>query len=133
MHPKDKSGDDPRTPSSEPRVAPFVLPDAQRKALRGYLGSALHGIVAARRTPEALRDPVDTAREGEVFRRMLEALDEKEITVPDEEALKLIKAVTEGFAGAEGYEEVSTLHDAHESLIRALGGEEETPAPDDED
>lgn len=133
MHPKDKSGEDPGTPSSKPRVVPFVLPDAQRKALRSYLNSALHGILGDLRTPHALRDPSDAAREGEVTRRMLEALDEGEITVPDEEARERIERIARGFDEAEEYDVVSTLHDANEALIRVLGGEEEEPAHDDED
>jgi hypothetical protein len=124
MHPKDKSGGESRTPSSEPRVVPFVLPDAQRKALRSYLNSALHGILGDLRTPHALRDPSDTAREGEVTRRMLEALDQGEITVPDEEARERIERIAHGFDEAEEYDVVSTLHDAHQALVRVLGGEE---------
>jgi hypothetical protein len=130
MHPQVKSEGDSRSSSSSPRVVPFFLPDAQREALRSYFNSALHGILGDLRTPRALRDPVDTAREGEVFRRMLGALDEEEITVPDEEAKKRIERVAEGFDEAEEYEAVSTLHDAHGALIRLLGGEEEAPAPD---
>lgn len=133
MHPKDKSGDDPGTPSPKPRVVPFVMPDAQRKALRSYLNSALHGILGDLRTPLALRDPSDTAREGEVARRMLEALDEEEITVPDDEARERIERIARGFDEAEEYDVVSTLHDAHAALVRILGGEEEAPAPDDDE
>jgi hypothetical protein len=131
MHSQDKSGGNSRRPSSSPRVARFILPDAQKEILRQEFHSGLHGILSDLRIPHALRDPVDNAREGEVFRRLLAALDGEEIVVPDEEAKERIDRLAASYDEMEAHEEVATTHDAHEALIRFLGGEG-CGAPEDE-
>ncbi len=128
MHPQDKSeGDPPRSPSS-PRVVPFILPDAQAVALREDCVSGLYGVLEDLTIPDRVRDPVATAREGLIFRRLLEALFDGQITVPDEEMRERFERLSESYDRMEEAEEVMTNHAAHRALLGVLdgSGDEET-------
>jgi hypothetical protein len=121
MHPQDKSGGEIRTPSS-PEKVPLILPDDQREALREDCLSALHGVLDDLATPDRLRDPAFTAREGEVFRRLLEALDSEEIQIPDREMRERIGRLSDSFDEIENAEEVIAGHEARHALLRVLDG-----------
>ncbi len=124
MHPQDKSGGEIR-PASSPEVVPLILADAQRAALREDCLSALWGILDDLAKPDRLRDPAVTAAEGEVFRRLLEALDDEQITVPDQEMRARIARLSESFDAMENAEKVIATHEAHLALLRVLDGSEE--------
>jgi hypothetical protein len=102
--------------------------------LRELCLSALHGLLGdLARAPERLRDPAATAREGEVFRRLLEALDKKEIEVPDEEMRARLDRLSDNYDETEDYEEVSTNHDAHRAILRVLTRPEEQDGDEDDE
>ncbi|MBS1892149.1 MAG: hypothetical protein JST59_12705 [Actinobacteria bacterium] len=133
MHPKDRSGGEVRTPSSQ-KVVPLHLPDDQRETLRETCLSALHGILGDLTRPALLGDPAATAREGEMFRRLLEALDAEEIRVPDEELRERLALLSERYAAAENAEEINRTLAAHRSVLEVLDGsvgkeEDETLRP----
>src|ERR1700743_3053115 len=121
MHPQHKSGGEVRTPSS-PEVVPLRMADDQRETLRETCLSALHGILDDLTRPALLADPAGTAREGEIFRRLLEALDTEEIRVPDEELRARISRLSERYAETEEAEEINTTLDAHRVVQEVLDG-----------
>lgn len=128
MHPQDKSeGDLPCSPSS-PRVVPFILSDAQSVVLREDCISGLYGVLEDLTTPDLVRDPIATAREGLIFRRLLEALFDEQITVPDEEMRERFERLSESYDRMEEAQEVITTNAAHRSLLGVLdgSGDEET-------
>ncbi|MBS1889326.1 MAG: hypothetical protein JSU06_19275 [Actinobacteria bacterium] len=125
MHPQDKSGGEIGTPSS-PEFVPLILPDAQRETLREMCLDSLHGILDDLATPDRLRDPSFTSREGEVFRRLLEALDSEEIQLPDREMRERIGRLSESYDEMEEAAEVIATHEAHHALLRVLDGDEVT-------
>jgi DNA-binding XRE family transcriptional regulator len=104
---------------------PLLLADDQRKALREDCLNVLHGVLGDLAKPERLRDPAFTAAEGEIFRRLMEALDYEEITVPDEEMRARIARLSESYDKMESAEEVIATHAAHHALLRVLDGTEE--------
>ena len=141
MHPNDRSGGEVRTPSS-PKIVPLILSEEHREALREDCMNGLQAILSDLKTPTLVRDPIANAAEGEVFRRLLEALDTEEIQVPDEEMRERIGRLADGYYRMENAEEIITIHDAHELLLGILDGSREegegvgSPEPgwlDDED
>jgi hypothetical protein len=127
MHAQDKREDDAR-PDSSGKVVPLILTDAQRDALHQNCVSVLYGVLNDLEHPEIVRDPVATAREGEVFRRLLEALADEQITIPDEEMRARMERLSESYDETENAEEVIATHYAHQALLRVLtgSGDEET-------
>jgi hypothetical protein len=99
-----------------------VLADVHRKALREECFSALHGVLDDLATPARLREPAVTASAGEVYRRLLEALDAEEIQVPDEEMRTLLVREFDLCRKAEEVDEVVSRHGAHLALLGVLEG-----------
>jgi hypothetical protein len=132
MHPQDMSGGETRAPSS-PQVVPLILPDNQNEALREDCLSALHGVLDDLASPDLLRDPGVTAGEGEVYRRLLEALDSEEIRVPDEEMAALIRRESDLYYKAVDAKEVVARHEANHALLRVLGGSTEEEDEEEEE
>jgi hypothetical protein len=132
MHPQDRSGGETGAPSS-PESVPLLMADAHRAALRNDCLNALHGILDDLGKPDRLHDPGVTAREGEVFRRLLEALDSEEIHIPDEEMRARIERLSDSYDDLENAEEVIATHGAHRALLRVLEGSAEEDEEDNED
>lgn len=125
-----------KNPTHGPRSVPLILPDDQRKALREDCHSTLQGVLDDLATPDRLRDPAFTASEGQVFRRLLEALDSGEIRIPDREMRERVGHLSDSFDEIENAEEVIAGHEARHALLRILdgsvgeqkdGGEDEAP------
>jgi hypothetical protein len=127
MHAQDKCEGDAR-PDSPGKVVPLILDDAHREALRENCLSALHGVLGDLKNPDRLSDPVATAREGEVFRRLVEALFDEQITVPDEEMREQMQRLSENYDQAENADEILAAHDAHQELLAVLDGSEDAEA-----
>lgn len=117
-------------PTHGPRTVPLTLPDDQRGAIREDCLSALHGVLDDLATPDRLRDPAFTAREGEVFRRLLEALDSEEIQIPDEEMRARVRRLSDSYDDMENAAEVISTHEAHHALLRVLDGSVEEEGED---
>jgi hypothetical protein len=104
------------------RVVPINLPAEQTAILRSDLLGGAAGALEDLRRPERLADPAALAREGAIFVRLLDALDQGEIGLPDEEARARIEALGENFDDTSGYPEITATHDAHRALLDVLGG-----------
>ncbi len=124
MHPNDRSGGEIRTPSS-PKTVPLILSDEHRDAIREDCMSGLQSVLDDLRTPDRLPDPGAAAREGEVFRRLLEALDREEIVVPDEEMRTRFERLAESYETNENVEDIVNARDALRLLLGILDGSRE--------
>jgi hypothetical protein len=91
-------------------------------ALREDCISGLYGVLEDLTTPDRVRDPIATAREGLVFRRLLEALFDEQITLPDEEMRERFERLSESYDRMEEAEAVVTNHMAHRALLGVLDG-----------
>jgi hypothetical protein len=110
-----------QNPTAGPRVVPVDLSDAQSEILRdgmlGWLAGIEHDLSRFR---DRLRDPQTTVREGEAFRRLLAALDAHEVTLPDADARAALAGAADGYDHANGYAEITAVHDAHHALLAIL-------------
>jgi hypothetical protein len=114
-----------QNPTADPRVVPIHLPDAQAGILRSDMLAWLAGIERdLTRFPGRLRDPQATVREAEAFRRLLVALDAREIELPDEDARAALAGAADGYDHASGYTEIVAIHDAHHALLTILDSAE---------
>jgi hypothetical protein len=118
--------------SSSPQVVPLLLDDSHKEALRSECLSALHGVLNDLAKPDRLRDPAATAASGEVYRRLLEALDAGEIQVPDEEMRTLLGLEFDLYTKAEKVDEVMSRRGAHLALLEVLDGVAAERQDDDE-
>jgi hypothetical protein len=103
-----------------PTVVPLRLSDPHKEALRDECLSALHGVLGDLAIPDRLRDPTVTASAGEVYRRLLEALDAGEIRVPDEEMRALLGREFDLYRKAEKVDEVMSRRGAHLAILSVL-------------
>lgn len=103
------------------RVVPIDLPIWQVAILRDDLCGGLAGLLEDLEAPNKPPDPEAAVREVAVFRRLLKALDDGSITLPDEEAQAQIERMAEGFDRANDHSTVSATHDAHHALLDLLG------------
>jgi hypothetical protein len=109
-----------QNPTAGPRVVPIDLPPAQTEILRDELLGWLVGIEEDIATDQ-LPDPAADAREADAFRRLLTALDRREIVLPDDEAREAMSRAAAGYDEASGYERVVAVHVAHHALLSLLG------------
>jgi hypothetical protein len=103
-------------------AVPLNLPIAQAAILRDDLCGGLAGLLEDLESPNRPPDPEAAVREVAVYRRLLEALEEGRIALPDEEARAQIERMAEGFDRANDHSTVSAIHDAHHALLDLLGG-----------
>jgi hypothetical protein len=92
--------------------------------LRAEFFAGLDSTLDDLKTPERLPDPVATAREGAIFARLLEALDRRQVSLPDEEARARIERLAMNFDRTWDHSEIATTHAAHQALLDVLGGAE---------
>jgi hypothetical protein len=111
-----------QNPTVDPRVVPVDLPTWQVAILRDDLCGGLAGLLEDLEKPEKLPDPEAAVREAAVFRRLLTALDEGWIALPDEEARGRIERMADGFDEANDYAPTVATHDGHRALLDLLGG-----------
>lgn len=109
-----------QNPMADPRVVPIDLPPTQTAILRDELIGWLAGIEEDLEAPLRPPDRAAAIEEGGAFRRLLAALDRKEIELPDEEAREAMSRAAEGYDEASGYERVVAVHDAHHALLTLL-------------
>lgn len=110
-------------PKGAPRAVPIIFSDPLVDLLKQEVHGWLAGVEEDLETPEGLKDPEASVREAAVFRRLLEALDRREVMLPDEEARTTIERATEGYEEAAEYTLATLRHDAHLALLDLLGGE----------
>ncbi len=114
-----------KNPTHGPRTVPLILSDEHREAIREDCMNGLQSVLTDLATPTLVPDPAAVAVEGEVFRRLLEALDAEEIQVPDEEIRERIGRLAASYDRMENAEEIITAHDAHDLLLGVLDGSRE--------
>jgi hypothetical protein len=110
-------------PKGAPRAVPIIFSDHLIDLLKQEVIGWLAGVEEDLETPEGLKDPEASVREAAVFKRLLEALDRREVMLPDEEARATIERATEGYEEAAEYTLATLRHDAHVALLDLLGGE----------
>jgi hypothetical protein len=110
-----------QNPTVVPRVVPVDLPPAEAGILRTELVGRLDGIELDLAHPEPLEDREASVREADAFRRLLTALDQSEIALPDEDARDALDKAAEGYDEASGYVRVCAVHNAHHALLSLLG------------
>lgn len=115
-------------PTGAPRAVPIIFSDPLIDLLKQEVGGWLAGVEEDLETP-GLEDPEESVREAAVWRRLLEALDRREVMLPDEEARATMETATEGYEEAAEYTLATLRHDAHLALLDLLGGE--APGTDD--
>jgi hypothetical protein len=110
-----------QNPTADPRVAPVDLPHALTKILRDELLGWIDGIEDDLDwAPERLRDPDAIVHEADAFRRLLRALEAREIKLPDESARAALGRAAHGYDEAIEYERILAPHDAHHALLAIL-------------
>ena len=121
----------PSTPHPSERrgtgLVPLAIPPEQIVLLRTDLFGGLTGVLEDLRRPERLRDPVGSAAEGATLLRLLEALDQGRVALPDEDARALIGRMAESYDRANGYGPIVATHDAHRALLSLLAGADVEP------
>lgn len=110
-------------PMGGPRVVPIIFSDHLIDLLKQEVCGWLAGVEEDLEAPEGLKDAEASVREAAVFRRLLEALDRREVMLPDEEARATIEKATDGYEEAAEYTLATLRHDAHLALLDLLGGE----------
>jgi hypothetical protein len=105
---------------ADPRVVPLDLAVEQAEILHDELLGWLAGIEEDLAT-EPPPDPGAVTREADAFRRLLVALDDGKIELPDAEARSALARAAEGYDEASGYERAMAVHDAHHALLSVLG------------
>jgi hypothetical protein len=109
-----------QNPTADPRVVPVDLPDHQIEILSDELLGWLAGIEEDLESADRLPDPGAVISEADAFRRLLTALDDGEIEVPDPEARSVLGAAAEGYDEANAYTRIVAVHDAHHALLAVL-------------
>lgn len=105
-------------------AVPLDLPDPQVNILRSTLTSCLEGVSGDLKTPERVPDPEKARREADAYERLLAALDEGRITVPDEAAREAVEVMVLAAEEDTNYQEIIAEHDALFGLLALLGGVE---------
>jgi hypothetical protein len=111
-----------QNPMADPRVVRLNLAVEQVEILRDELLGWIAGIEEDLVNPKGLPDGDAATREAEAFRRLLAALDEGSIPLPDEEARAVMAKAAEGYEEAAGYGRATAVHDAHHALLSILAG-----------
>lgn len=115
----------PSTPVHESSSVALNLPPKHVTILRQHLLGGLDGALRDLQIPRALRDPVATAKDAAIFLRLLEALEEGRLDLPDEEARIRMQDLARSWDEADDYELIASTHDAHWALVDLLGGAQE--------
>jgi hypothetical protein len=98
------------------------LPPEHVAILRQRFFGGLHGALQDLQIPWALRDPVATAKDAAIYLRLLEAIEEGRLELPDEEARIRMEDLARSWDETDDYELIASTHDAHWALVDLLGG-----------
>lgn len=107
-------------PTSDTRAVPLDLSIERRLILRSEIETWRNGIQEDLEDPSKLKDPDRTRRLGAAYQRLIEALRQGTIELPDEEACAAFRQAADGFDDAEKWEETRTIHDAQRTLLAVL-------------
>jgi len=107
-------------PTDDSRLVPLDLPEGQARILRRDLSGWIDSLEADLREPERLADPERARADLDAYRRLLDAVKEGGVRVPDAEAHRLLREAAEAHDEESGYAEVAAVHDAMHALLAAL-------------
>ena len=110
-------------PMGAKRLVPLKLPAAQTAILHDELDGWIASIEEDLADPKGLPDRDAATIEAEAFRRLLSALDAREIALPDEDARAVMTKAARGHEEAAGYGRTTAVHDAHHALLSILAEE----------
>jgi len=105
-------------------AVPLDLPASQVKILRGTLTDCLEGVSGDLKTPEQMPNPAKARREADAYERLLAALAEGVIVVPDEAAREAVEVMVLAVEEDTDYQQIIAEHDALFGLLALLGGTE---------
>jgi hypothetical protein len=111
-----------QNPTGDERAMPLDLPAEQKKILRATLMSCLEGVSGDLKTPDLVPDPEKARREADAYQRLLVALDQSRIIVPDDAAREAVEAMVLSVEEDTDYAEIIAEHDALFGLLSLLGG-----------
>jgi hypothetical protein len=103
-------------------AVPLDLSDPQVKILQGTLTTCLEGVSGDLKTPDLVPDPNKARREAGAYTRLLTALDQGRIVVPDDAAREAVEAMVLSVEEDTDYAEIIAEHDALFGLLSLLGG-----------
>lgn len=103
-------------------TVPLEPPDSQAKILRDTLGICLDGVRGDLKTPELMPNPERARREADAYERLLAALDQGSIALPDQEAREAVAVIVLAFEKDNEYPRLIAEHDALVGLLDLLGG-----------
>ncbi len=109
-------------PTGDRASVPLELPDSQAKILRDTLGICLDGVRGDLRAPESMPNPERARREADAYERLLAALNQGSITLPDQEARETIEVIVLALEKDNDYLRLVAEHDALSRLLDLLGG-----------
>jgi hypothetical protein len=109
-------------PTGGTKAVALDLPDPQRKILRSTLTSCLEGLSGDLKQSRHLSDPERARQEADAYRRLLAALDGREIALPDEAARQAVEAMVRAIEQDTDYRRLVSEHNALFSLLNLLGG-----------
>lgn len=104
-------------PTGAPRAVPIILSDPLIDLLKQEACGWLAGVEENLETAGGPKGPETSVHEAAVLRRLLKALDRREVMLPDEEARATIERATEGYVEAAEYTLATLRHDAHLALL----------------
>lgn len=120
-------------PTAVVRVVSLDLTPEQKVILRGEIAVWLCGYRDDLERPERLKDPDRTRRVAAAFERLITAIEQGRLELPDEEARLALEQAADGFDEGTEFPETLVIHNAQRALLALLeqGAEdsyESTPA-----
>lgn len=112
-------------PTDDSRLVPLDLPEAQARILRRDLANWATDLRADLRKPDRLVDPDRTRAEAGAYERLLAAVEGGAVRVPDDGAMRVLRAAGEAHDRESEYERIAAEHDAMHALLDVFGGEED--------
>lgn len=109
-------------PTGDGEAVALNLPAPQVKILRASLAICLEGVSGDLRRPDQVPDLEKARREADAYERLLAALDESEIVLPDEAAREAVEVMVLAIEEDTDYRQIIAEHDALFGLLDLLGG-----------
>jgi hypothetical protein len=106
------------------KAVPLDLPAPQVKILRDTLTSCLEGVSGDLKTPDQMPDPEKARREADAYERLLAALTDGVIVVPDEAAREAVEVMVLAVEEDTSYQRIIAEHGALFGLLSLLGSVE---------
>jgi hypothetical protein len=110
-------------PTDDRRAVPLDLPPSQVTILRGLLADWLEDVRRDLTHPEGMKNPVAARQDADAFERLLSAMADGQVFVPDEMARAAVEAAATAYDEASDFAEIIANHDALHGLLAVLSVE----------